>query len=76
MKNFSIVLIYITSLWLSSCKKENNPDPTEPYINKITELRYLPEDSSTITSELDSDGVIVLEKSSKSTSIIIKKYLH
>jgi len=69
MKNFSIVLIYITSLWFSSCKKENIPNPTEPYVNKITELRYLPDDSVTINSELDSDGVIILEKSSKSSPI-------
>ncbi|MCF0057492.1 hypothetical protein [Dyadobacter sp. CY356] len=70
MKNFSIILISITSLWWSSCKKENNPEPTETYLNKITELRYLPDDSITVQSELDSDGVIRLERSSKSSPVM------
>lgn len=69
MKNLSIILISIASLWWSSCRKENNPDPTEPYLNKITEFRYLPDDSLTVQSDLDPDGVIRFERSSKSSLI-------
>lgn len=69
MKPFSILLISAASLLWISCKKESNPDPAEPYLNKITELRYLPDDSVTVAYTFDRDGLLTQEKNSRNFSI-------
>lgn len=73
MKNFFVIIIILFSITIISCKKDNSTAaPTEQFLSGITEKRYLPEDSATIQSQLDQDGVILVAKSSK--SLIRKGY--
>ncbi|WP_159469581.1 hypothetical protein [Dyadobacter sp. 3J3] len=65
MKNLFSIIISIFSLSIISCNKENDTAAPEQLLNIITEKRYLPEDSLTIQYQVDRDGIIVLEKSSK-----------
>lgn len=62
MKNFFlIILLFFTII---SCKKEKVIETPLSLLNGIKELRYLPDDSSTLQYTMEGDGITILEERS------------
>ncbi|MBE9465309.1 hypothetical protein ACFP1I_14030 [Dyadobacter subterraneus] len=65
MKKLFLIITAVFGIAIISCKNDdNNSDPKTSVIS-ITESVYLPYDSVTTQYQLDRNGMIILEKSSK-----------